>query len=254
MAPPLKYTAIDDGRADDRGSVEEFLLRCLIGARDESNLPSNSSGFDEDVNVYVVGLLGRFLSAEYHDEARRYCYPTDLDLAREIEAQDDERFCYRAYRTNADQLFLGVGLFSHVEGHGVSTDPIFGRSPEELCGRGSTYYSLASSSLRRLRRRSTGPEQAMNKLSARFDDYTTILKRVRTSYFHLTCRIGEGALFHLARPGERAEGRAEQWDRFLDAWSEWKRTGEDDARARLCDTAELLRQTDPSFSFELPEA
>jgi hypothetical protein len=254
MVPPLQYTAIDDGHAEDRGSVEEFLLRCLIGARDESNLPSNHTGFDEDVNVYVVGLLGRFLSAEYHDEARRYCYPTDLDLAREIEAQDDERFCYRAYRTNADQLFLGVGLFSHVEGHGVSTDPVFGRSPEELSGRGSTYYNLASSSLRRLRRRSTGPELAMNKLAARFDEYTAILKRVRTSYFHLTCHISDGALFHLARPEETSEGRAELWDRFLDAWSEWKRTGEDDALARLCDATELLHQIDPSFSFELPDA
>ena len=254
MAPPLQYAPIDDGHADESGSVEEFLLRCLLGARDESNLPSNAPVFDEDVNVYVVGLLGRFLSAEYHDEARRYCYPTDLDLAREIEAQDDERFCYRAYRTNADQLFLGVGLFCHLEGHGVSVDPVFGRSPEELSGRGSTYYNLASSSLRRLRRRSTGPELAMNKLAARFDDYTAILRRVRTSYFHLTSSISEGSLFHLGRPGETAEGQTELWDRFLDAWSEWKRTHEDDALTRLCEATETLRQADPSFSFELPEA
>jgi hypothetical protein len=254
MAPPLQYSPIDDGHADEHGSVEEFLLRCLLGAREESNLPSNSAGFDEDVNVYVVGLLGRFLSAEYHDEARRYCYPTDLDLAREIEAQDDERFCYRAYRTNADQLFLGVGLFCHVEGHGVSTDPIFGRSLEELSGRGSTYYNMASSSLRRLSRRSTGPELAMTKLAARFDEYTAILKRVRTSYFHLTCSISEGALFHLTRPEETAEDQAELWNRFLDTWSVWKRTHEDDALVRLHEATEALRQVDPSFSFELPEA
>ena len=41
---------------------------------------------------------------------------------------------------------------------------------------------------------------------------------------------------------------------FLDAWSEWKRTHEDDALNRLCEATETLRQADPSFSFELPEA
>ena len=61
---------------------------------------------------------------------------------------------YVAYRINADQLLLGIGLFCSVEGHGVSSDPVFGRSPEELSGRGATYYNLASSSLRRLRQRS----------------------------------------------------------------------------------------------------
>ncbi len=250
MEKPLQFADLDDPGPDARGSVEEFLLRCLLGARDEAGLPSNQDGFDEDVNIYVVGLLGRFLSAEYHDAARRYTYPTDLDLAREVRAKADDRFGYLAYRTNADQLLLGIGLFCQVEGHGVSANPVFGRRPDELTGRGATYYSLASSSLRRLQRRCTGPELAMNKLADRFTDYTSILKRLRTSYFQLTTRLSEGELFHLTQPGP-TDQRA-LWDGFLDAWSEWKRTQGADALARLGEAAAALREVDPEFSFEMP--
>jgi len=253
MSGPLQYVVIDQDPADERGSVEEFLLRCLLGAREESGIPSNQTGFDEDVNVYVVGLLGRFLSAEYHENAARYSFPTDLDLAREVAAQDDDRFGYAAYRVNADQLLLGIGLFCSVEGHGVSHDPIFGRSPVELSGRAATYYNLASSSLRRLRRAETGPELAMTKLAERFDDYTTILRAVRTSYFRMTARLSEGELFHLARTKDPEEERRIAWDAFLDAWSEWKRSPGDGALDRLHDAVDSLRRLDPEFTFELPE-
>jgi hypothetical protein len=248
-----QYTVIDADRADQRGSVEEFLLRCLLGAREESGIPSNRTGFDEDVNVYVIGLLGRFLSAEYHENAARYLFPSDLDLAREVAAQGNDRFGYVAYRINADQLLLGIGLFCSVEGHGVSSDPVFGRSPEELSGRGATYYNLASSSLRRLRRAETAPELAMSKLADRFDDYTTILRSLRTSYFRLTARLSDGELFHLARTEDCEEVRRLAWDGFLDAWSEWKRSADESSLDRLHEAVDALRSADPEFRFELPD-
>jgi hypothetical protein len=253
MPRPLNYAVFDHGRAEGQGSVEEFLLRCILGAREEVGIPSNRTGFDEDVNVYVVGLLGRFLSAEYHESAARYQFATDLDLAREVAAQRDDRFGYVAYRINADQLLLGIGLFCSVEGHGVSADPVFGRSPQELSGRGATYYLLASSSLRRLRRTETAPELAMTKLADRFDDYTTILRSVRTSYFRLTERLSDGELFHLSHTEDREEERRLAWDAFLDAWSEWKRSMDDASLDRLHDAVDELQSVDPEFRFELPE-
>lgn len=253
MADQLRYADLDAAGNDAHGSVEEFLLRCLLGAREETGIPSNRNGFDEDVNVYVIGLLGRFLSAEYHESAARFSYRTDFDLAREVAAQGDDRFGYLAYRINADQLLLGIGLFCHVEGHGVSSDPIFGRSPDDLSGRGATYYNLASSSLRRLRRVETGPELAMTKLADHFDDYTSILRCLRTSYFHLTSRLSEGELFHLARQQDPEEARRTAWDNFLDAWSEWKRSSGPGELDRLHDAVDALSAVDPDFRFEMPE-
>ncbi|RKZ18413.1 hypothetical protein DRQ53_00740 [bacterium] len=252
MASPLRYADLEGSDPQALASVEEFLLRCLLGAREEAGIASNSSGFDEDVNVYVIGLLGRFLSSEFHDAARRYSFPTDMDLAREVQAQGDDRFGYLAYRTNADQLLIGIGLFCHVEGHGVSNDPVFGRSAGDLSGRGSTYYNLASSSLRRLRRRATAPELVMTKLADRFGEYTGILTRLRTSYFRLTGRLSEGELYHLGR--DESPDPGQYWDAFLDAWSQYKRSSEADDLARLHEAADALRQVDPSFSFELPQS
>jgi hypothetical protein len=253
MTDRPRYAAIEDGGSTASGSVEEFLLRCILGAREEAGIPSNSSGFDEDVNIYVVGLLGRFMSSEYHEFVGRFFFRTDLDLAREVAAHRDDRFGYLAYRTNADQLLLGIGLFCQVDGHGVSNDPVFGRSPEELSGRGATYYNLASASLRRLRRVETGPELAMTKLAEQFDDYTTVLRAVRTSYFRLTSRLSDGELFHLGQTEDPEERRRRAWDDFLDAWSEWKRNAGESELDRLHDAVDALRAVDPDFNFEMPE-
>jgi len=254
MLPTDRYYDFED-TVDTPGtpgttSTSEFLLRCLLGARGEAGFPSNEQGFDEDVNVYLVGLLGRFLSSAHHEEVLRYSYASDLDLSREARA-GDERFRYRAYRTNADRLLLEIGLFQRVDRPRPHM-PHLEREPREFIGRGETYYGIASSSLRRLRRRSTGTEVAMQKLSGHFGDYARVLGRLRTSYFHLTARLGDGQLFHLMN--DPLEGdTSEVYDRFLDAYSAWKTDPTEETLETLVARAGAVRRVDPDFAFDLPE-
>jgi hypothetical protein len=260
MLPNPEYLDPQGGGEARRASTAEFLLRCLLGAREEAGRPSNEGGFDEDVNVYLVGLLGAFLSTAYHESIRRYLYPSDLDLARDVERRGDDRFRYRAYRTNADHLLLGIGLFHHVEGASRPNQPLLHREPEDFIGRGETYYYLASSSLRRLRRRSTATEVAMSKLGSRFAHYVEILRRVRLSYFHLTARLSEGELFHLLQQGDEtgrpkgSEQAESLYDGFLDAFSDWKRAATAAHLKALRAACERLRAVDPSFAFEMPDS
>lgn len=258
MLPNQKYFDLQAENTSNLNSVQEFLMRSLLGAREEAGTPSNEWGFDEDVNVYLVGLLGRFFSSAYHEEARRYQFATDLDVAEELARTPDDRHRYRVYRTNADHLLLAIGLLRNVSRrrpHLVG----FERSPEDFIGRGETYYELASSSLRRLQRRSTGTELALSKLASHFTEYAAILGRVRTSYFHLTSRLGEGQLFHLLNdplagddvsPATVTEG----YDRFLDAFSAWKQEPGPNTLTTLRQCAAELKRLDPEFAFELPEA
>lgn len=252
----LNHLQFDPDEGGEVASTPEFLLRCLLGARSEADRPSNEGGYDEDVNVYLVGLLQELLSARYHERTRRYHFVRDLDLAREVERVADDRFAYWAYRTNADHLLLAIGLFHHVEGAQRPGRPLLHREPEEFIGRGETYYHVASNLLRRLRRRSSGPEVAMSKLSEDFETYVEILRHVRTSYFHLCSRMGEGELYHLMRSQPEDEGGEltveDHYDRFLDAFSAWKRERSAEAHERLRRRADALREADPDFRFRLP--
>ena len=108
----------------------------------------------------------------------------------------------------------------------------------------------------------------MAKLSEDFETYVEILRHLRTSYFHLCTRMGEGELFHLLRCGsEESEttagwetGKAETdtlvvetlYDRFLDAFSRWKKERSAEAHAGLVRCARDLREADPDFRFQLP--
>ena len=251
MLPTQSFYEFDDDTTATPASLTEFLLRCVLGARGEAGFPSNDRGFDEDVNVYLVGLLGRFLSSEYHEEVSRFTFPTDYDLSREVARSADDRFRYRAYRTNADRLLLQIGLFQRVD-RARPHMPHLERSPHEFIGRGETYYGLASSSLRRLRRRRTGTEEAMEKLALNFADYAKVLARLRTSYFHLTTRLSDGRLFHLLNdPIEPTEKEA--YDGFLDAYTAWKKEPAAERRRVLEEAIEALRKVDPDFAFELDD-
>lgn len=236
-------------------TTREFLMRCVLGARDESGFPSNESGYDEDVNVYMVGLLERFLQPAYHHDIGRYLRSCDIELAREVRRRADDRHTYRVYKTNADHLLLAIGLFHHVEGAHHPGNPLADRDPTAFIGRGGTYYQLASSSLRRLRRCTSGPEEAMSKLGLAFGEYAEVLKRVRTSYFHLTARLGEGVLYHLSRTDPVDAGTvAQRYDAFLDAFSAWNTESTAEAWDHLRESVDAVRELDPEFGFQMPEA
>ena len=237
--------------------TQDYLLRCLLGARKEASFPSNDEGFDEDVNVYLAGLLSRFFSASYHAQARRYLQPYDLDLRQQAEESGDPRYAYHLYKINADHLLLEIGIFHRVEGALGPDHPLLHRDPSEFEGRGSLYYLLASSRLRHLRRRGGATEGALRKLGERFGRYVEVLRHVRSNYFHLMERIGEGSLYHLSR--EIAEGppvendRASLYDFFLDCYSRWRDEPNPEHRETLLRAVQRLKKANPEFSFEIDE-
>lgn len=239
------------------GDTEDYLLRCLLGARREADFPSNESGFDEDVNVYLVGLLGRFFSSLYHEEARLYVHSFDLDLRRRVEESSDPRQVYRLYKVNADHLLLAIGLFQSVEGLNQEARPYLDRHPRELESRGGLYYQIASSRLRHLKRAGSGTETALSKLGDGFSRYAEVLRYLRSSYFQLTRRLGEGTLYHLGRAPDPQEPAAEStenlYDAFLDRYSEWRETPDPSHREALAAAAGRLRAADPSFHFHVPD-
>ena len=253
MLPNHPYLALDRAALPEPSgpcTVSQFLTLCLLGARQEAGFPSNEAGFDEDVNVYMAGLLVHLLQPQFHRDAARYVQAHDQDLARLVRRSDDERFRYRAYRTNADHLLLAIGLFHHVES--TARPAFLRREPREFLGRGSTYYQLASSSLRRLRRQPSATEIAMSKLGGGIERYVEILRRVRTTYFRLTERLGEGSLFHLGRSLPPEGDLGALYDAFLDQFSQFQHEPTADQFDRLQSVVQRVREADANFVFEMP--
>jgi hypothetical protein len=263
MLPADRYLVLDSQgtveKPDLPSTIAEFLLRCLLGARAEAELPTGDEDFAEEVNVYLVGLMQRFLSAAYHEEIARDIYWNDRDLSQHVHEAHDDRTTFRLYKTNADHLLLAIGLFSSVPAGRYHAAPLALRQPEEYIGRGGTYYQLASVALRRLNRRCTASEMALERLGGQFADYAGLLRRVRVSYFHLTQRLGDARLHHLMQPTQdpsevSTEEVADRYDDFLDCFSAWRQLPTEENRQLLQEAVNRLEQADPEFRFQIPDA
>ena len=260
MPEPRSYLQLRSDASDESGdaphSVRQFLTLCLLGAREEAGFPSNDAGYDEDVNVYVVGLLERFLSPVYHEQSARYVHAYDQDLAREARRSGDERHNFRLYRANADHLLLNIGVFRRCETLGPNHHPLLQREAQDFSARGGTYYRVASSTLRRLRKCQSAQGTALAKLGDSFEAYVGVLHRLRSSYFHLTERLSDGSMYHLAQDsvfGDPDARKDQLYDQFLDAFSAYRADGNADNRCKLEGIVQELRATDPEFAFQMPD-
>lgn len=93
----------------------------------------------------------------------------------------------------------------------------------------------------------------MEKLSDRFEMYMAILMHVRVSYFNLLKRLSQGEVFHIQRKTQESpefESICDGRNQFLDAYSDWMRTGADYYRQRVNALGQALVTLDPKFKFE----
>ena len=91
---------------DGRRPVAWFFAEQLLEARAESDFPTNSAGGDEDVNMYLVGLLSAWATGDPRTgvepgAAPLWQPPTDLAAGGRAEY----------YRRQADHRLLALGLF-----------------------------------------------------------------------------------------------------------------------------------------------
>jgi len=164
-----------------------YLAEQLLEARRESMFPTNGAGPDEDVNVYLTGLLAGFLTGD-HDRRVSWgggalWHPPAKDLPRQDRAD--------WYRANADHRLLYLGLFNR--GDGMRRRPVpFGLSVEETRARdlgiGRTCYALAADLLEGRRPRREGLVEVWRKLEANYEEYVHVLGVLATR------RLGLGAV------------------------------------------------------------
>ncbi len=235
-----------------REDVGYFFINNFLLSRIDSDLPSDLTEYDEDVNVYTASLLAGVVTGR-EDLLRGDLVSTrDSDVFARVQESKDQRLRYRVYKANADFLYLSIGIFSDTA---LSGDATHGSEElqNRLTGRGKSYYQFASAYAERLYGRGAAIAEVMDKLSRNFEAYTKVMIWMSGEYLHLLKQLSSGEVFHFERAAqERFEKshRAQTWDVLLDSYVEWRRTHAREERRKLVGAARELRRIDPTFSLK----
>ena len=255
----MDHPYFDLSRSNDRELTSYFVLDSLLKSRIECGFESDATKWEETVNVYLVHLLSRIVQAP---SLGAYAAERDIDVFEQVRDSMDSRFKCEVYRVNADHLLLATGIFTGTpfeEREGVR---VFENEARDRIGRGKAYYHYASLFHERIPSSSTAYSQVLERLSREFERYVTVLFHMRGEYFNLYERMKNEQIVSLS---EKIFGAAPSdvavapdvprlRDEFLDAYWVWHQAPTAEARRVLLDVINRLRDADPSFEFQLPEA
>jgi len=230
---PPRYLSLFPDWAGAR-PLPYFLMENLLEARAESWLPTNLAGPDEDVNVYLTGLLGRLLRgadpAELSGHGEPVLAPPSKLLSRRERAE--------IYRRNGEHRLLMLGLFDR--GDDLRSDPRGPRSRDLDVG--AHCFAAAACLMSGRPGENTALTAIWRKLAAHFEEYVQGLSVLATERWGLGARLSATELDSLLDdPTAPAEPpvAGTTMDRLLDLLLE-VRQGRMEKRAEVIDLARRL--------------
>ncbi len=237
---------------EPRERTAYFVLDSLLRSRIECGFESNSIRPDEEVNVYLVGLLSHLVSSPVIGGLTR---DRDVDVFEQVRSSTDPRFKSKVYRTNADHLLVSSSLFAtspYVERDGQRD---FGDETRDRIGRGKTYYRFAAEFQSRAPAHSAVFARVLDILSQDFERYVGVLFHMRGEYFNLYERLRDSQIQSLEARAETSAALgsvAILRNEFLDAYWTWHQRPDATNRARLESATRRLKSSDPAFRFDVP--
>ena len=228
-----------------------FFLENILKARADLHLESGGHDRDQELNVYIAGLLNSLVRSDSILRQKPYISPFDADVRKWLAAHPGLRNAYTVYRENADFGLLLFGLFTGFEHEGSYHHHVISDRDEH--GRIALYYELAASALVHLQGNNGPLIDVFEALSEHLEEIVHILQYTARHYFDLMERLSEGSLFHLARELEEIDERKrydEKLDEFLKTYTAYKEQPSDGERERLLTLAEELKRLNPGFKFD----
>lgn len=227
-----------------------FLIENLLEARRDSVFPTNIAGPDEDVNIYLAGLLTHFLNGRHSSNVRfgaePMFYPPTLKLNRRERAE--------FYRDNGDHRLIMLGLFDRGD-HLRRRNSFFRMTREETRQRdldiGMNCFHMAADLLENRKMGYDGVADVWRKLADNFDFYVQVLSTMAVGRLGLGASLSDTDLqFMIEKPTEQSNIPSHQMDRLLDLLLELRQPDGHKKRAEVIDLAlklnldpeELLRQ------------
>lgn len=225
-----------------------FFLEHLLKARADLHLESGHHEHDQEVNVYLSGLLNSLVDAHELTRTREYISVFDVDVRRWLDEHPGVRNEYIVYRDNADFGLLQEGVFSGDEHQGSYHHIVLNDTTRQ--DRIGLYYELAASALSHLQGTHGPLVPVLLSIADHLAEILQIVRRAAGYYFEMLERISEGSLFHLEREMNE-KGVMKQYqvllDEFLKTYRTYRRTPTPEDRDRLQQIASNLRALNREF-------
>ncbi|MBN1983104.1 MAG: hypothetical protein JW795_16340 [Chitinivibrionales bacterium] len=228
-----------------------FFLEHLLRARIELHRETGKYDYDEEVNMYVAGLLESLATARNSFQDKPYLSPFDHEVRNYIASHPGLRNEYIVYKENADFALVSQTVFDGFYHKGSYHRRAVNAS--DYSGRIALYYKLAASALGHLQGTNETLVQVLFCLGHQIAEMAEIVHRVATDYFDFIQRLSEGSFYHLQREliGEiRQREYTVQVDDFLRKYNEFQKKPSDDKRKELISCATRLKQINPEFNFD----
>jgi hypothetical protein len=228
-----------------------FFLEHLLKARADLHLETGHHDFDQEVNVYLAGLLNSLIVSGPIINQKPYISAFDADVRSWLESHPGARNKYIVYRDNADFRLLLSGLFDGCEHRGSYQHIVL--TDDSDPGRVALYYELAASALLHLQGNSNSLVNIYYTLSDTISETIQILKRAAATYFDLMERISEGSLYHLEKELDELKAKTSYTallDEFLKLYSLYKENPAEEHRKSLLELCEKLKAINNAFHFD----
>ena len=226
------YKVIGTGEEEN---FDFFMFDCLLKSRIETGEETTD---DEDVNIYLTGLLISFLDSSFYKCNGHLLSWYDSEVFERSEI--DPRTSFRTYKANGDHSLIAAGIFDE------------NKDKDALVERGRLYYSIASSQKVQLRKSRSGASEVLEKLSERFETYVGILSHMGSQHLDLVRKLSQGELYHLQRQVNEITNpiiASLEMDRFLEAYYQWMESGSESSKEKVNNLGKKLSELYPSFKF-----
>lgn len=228
-----------------------FFIEHVCKARIDLHIESGRHVCDEEINVYLAGLLTSLIASTGFIQQKPYISVFDNDIRNYLETHPGLRNEFVVYRDNADYGLLAAGLFAG-DNHPGSYHHIVISDQADL-GKIALYYSMAASALAHLQGTRHSLVFVLDSMSKYLDEIHQILRYAAVTYFDMVDKISDASLYHLekelAEEGKRILYK-EKVDEYLKLYSEYKTAPTEQLKSEINNITHELKNMNDQFKGE----
>ncbi|MBL8026481.1 MAG: hypothetical protein JNL74_08715 [Fibrobacteres bacterium] len=234
-----------------------YFLNAVISARMETGLRSNTLELDEDVNVYLAGMMIRFAEGRAMLGRNPYNVMKESEIIAAQESRKDIRERYWLYKENAEAILFNITIMGGIEKDLTGAKSWMALGEDVYLARCRSYFAMAASYARQTAKKEYAIAVAMEKIVENFTVYLNILYHIRDHYFRFEDKFTDGEWFHFVhkniihKPGVDSKVYVQLMDSFLEKLSLWKKTHANEDRDLLRIMAAELKRLNPEFTYDI---